>query len=499
MFDRTSTLEINRKARLTTPPQAVPRQAPERRVHNFDEVFLGYDPETAVVEASRCLQCPYPQACVRACPAHNNIPLALWLIEQGNFAAAGQVFRQTSNLPEICGRVCPHFCQSSCVASVRRGPVNISRLEAFAADAQRASAGMVIRRARATGKRVAVVGAGPAGLAAAEELARWGHAVTVYEARPRPGGLLVYGIPAFKLSRQVVAAKIGDLQALGVQFMTGVRIGQDLTVDELLARFDAVFLGTGAEQEVRLNIPGETLDGIYRSTDILARANLSAEYLPPEQQAPLQVGQRVVVIGGGDTAMDCLRTALRLGAGDVTCVYRRSLAEMPGKAEERRLAHEEGARFEFLTAPLRFLGDDAGRVRAIECVRMRLGEPDASGRRRPVPVEGSEFTIEVDAVVLALGYKPDPLIAATTPGLVTDRWGLVVANEVGRTSRPGVFAGGDNVRGPDLVVTAMVAGRKAAAAIHAYLQARTSARTPGAASFLPVLGRRSVAALSLPR
>ncbi|HBY98306.1 MAG TPA: glutamate synthase [Chloroflexi bacterium] len=329
-------------------------------------------------------------------------------------------------------------------------------------------------------------------------MARWGHAVTVYEARPRPGGLLVYGIPSFKLSRQVVAAKTDDLRFLGVRFVTGVRIGHDLVVDELLDQFDAVFLGTGAEQEVPLNIPGEQLAGIYPGTDFLARANLSADYLPVEQRALRRVGTRVAVIGGGDTAMDCLRTAVRLGAREVTCVYRRSEAEMPGKADERQLAREEGACFEFLTAPVRFQGDDAGHVRAMECVRMRLGEPDRSGRRRPVPVEGSEFTIEVDAVVLALGYRPDDLIRETTPGLSTDRWGLIVANEAGRTSRAGVFAGGDNVRGPDLVVTAMVAGRKAAMAIHAYLQAHAGTPAPKVAN---VAGddQNRLAALILPR
>ncbi|MFQ6016073.1 MAG: NADPH-dependent glutamate synthase [Anaerolineae bacterium] len=470
-------LEIDRKARLRIPRQPVPKQDPSLRIKNFEEVYLGYDPESAKVEASRCLQCLDPAPCQLACPLHNNIPEAMRLIAEGDFLGAANIYRQTSNLPEICGRVCPQevLCQGSCAIGKRDKPVYLGKLESFVADFQRKAEGMSVpERGASTGKKVAVVGSGPAGIAVAEELARKGHGVTVYEAWPRPGGLLLYGIPSFKLSKEIVAAKIEALEKLGVEFVLNTRVGQNLTVDELLkGGFDAIFLGTGAGICAQINVPGEDLKGIYPSMDFLVRGNLPPEYLPPERRDRLVVGKRVAVIGGGDTAMDCVRTAVRWGGEQVTCVYRRTEAEMPGRQEERIHAHDEGVGFEYLVAPVKFMGNDEGWVQAMECIRMELGEPDASGRRRPVPIEGSEFTVEVDTVVLAIGFWPDPLLGETTPGLETKKWGLIIADEeTGRTSKEGVFAAGDNVHGPDLVVTAMAAARKAAAAMDEYLQTK---------------------------
>jgi glutamate synthase (NADPH/NADH) small chain len=494
--------DINRKARMKIPHQPVPKRPVAERIHDFREVYLGYDPETAVIEASRCLQCPKPK-CVEACPVHNDIPRALWLIEHKDFSGAAEVVRETNNLPEICGRVCPQerLCQGSCVVGKRQEPVAIGRLEAFATDYQRHAEGLPMpehpplsppprppepeslgwggRRGGQgggppTGKHIAVVGSGPAGLVVAEELVKNGHAVTVYEAWPYPGGILIYGIPDFKLDKAIVKARLCYLAEMGVEFVTSTRIGEALTVDDLLCTegFDAVFLGTGAGIPAQLDVPGVHLDNIYDATDFLVRANPDETYLPLHQKEPPVVGRRVAVIGGGDTAMDCVRTAVRLGAEEVTCVYRRTEDEMPGVVADRELAREEGVKFQFLCAPVRFIGDALGRVMAMECVWMKLGEPDASGRPRPVPIEGSEFTMYVDTVVLAIGYWPDPLIGETTPGLETHRWGLIVVDEAtGQTSRSGVFAGGDNVHGPDLVVTAMAAGRRAAAAIDEYLHA----------------------------
>lgn len=491
-LDRTGDLDIDRRRRRRTiPRQPVAKQPAEERIHNFDEVYLGYDAESAMVEAARCLQCPSPQACITACPLHNDIPLAMWLISQGDFLGAADVYRRTSNLPEICGRVCPQevLCQGSCTQGKGDLPVYLGKLEAFVTDYQRRVEGGIPVPAIAadTGWRVAVVGSGPAGLACAEELRRRGQSVTVYEAWPKPGGLVHYGIPSFKLPKHLVEAKIAQLERMGIQFVANTFIGRSLTIDDLMANrgYHAVFLGTGTGICASMDVPGEDLKGIYYATDFLVRGNLPPEDLPEEQREPIVVGRRVAVIGGGDTAMDCVRTAMRLQAqqfgepGDVVCVYRRTESEMPGRAEERVNAREEGVQFEYLMAPVRFIplrglrGDEDGWVKAMEVVRMRLGEPDRSGRPRPVPMEGSEFMMDVDTVVLAIGYWPDPVIGETTPGLETHKWGLIVADrETGASSREGVFAGGDNVTGPDLVVTAIAAGRKAAASIDTYLRGK---------------------------
>jgi glutamate synthase (NADPH/NADH) small chain len=482
-YDRTAELDIDRKARRRIPRQPVPKRPPEERIKDFEPTYIGYNEESARLEAERCVQCPYPQPCMSACPLHNDIPRAMWLIAQGDFIGAANVYRETSNFPEICGRVCPQevLCQGHCANGKSTDPVYLGKLESFVADYQRRVLGgfPMPELAPPSGHAVAVVGSGPAGLACAEELVKRGHAVTVYEAMPRPGGLLFYGIPRFKLPRDIVLEKIKFLEELGVRFVCNTRVGRDITIPQLLERYEAVFLGTGTGVGAKMDVPGEDLQGIYQASDFLMRVNLPPEYLPENMRGPLQVGPRVAVIGGGDTAMDCVRCALRLvfnrdwGNGiepSVTCYYRRTEAEMPGKVEDRTFAREEGARFEWLTAPVRFLGDEQGRVRAMECIRMQLGEPDASGRRRPVPIKGSEFIVEVDTVILALGYWPDPILGETTPGLKTQKWGLIVADrETGETSVPGVYAGGDNVTGPDLVVTAQAAGRRAAAAIHDYL------------------------------
>lgn len=481
MADRTGNIAIDRKARLKIPRQPVPKQKPEERVCNFFEVYLGFDEEGAKIEAMRCIQCPNPAPCQKACPVHNDIPLAMWHISQGAFLEAAAVYRSTSNLPEVCGRVCPQesLCQGSCVVGKRDLPVFLGKLESFVTDYERRTVGLrKLKIDAATGKRAAIVGSGPAGITVAEELAERGHSVTVFEAWPVAGGILVYGIPDFKLDKSIVAAKIQYLQEIGVKFVTNTTVGKDVTIDELIREgYSAIFLGTGAGMPTKLNVPGEDLGGIYMATDFLVRGNLPASILPSSMSEKPQVGKHVAVIGGGDTAMDCVRTAKRLQVqagiadGTTTCVYRRTEREMPGRVEERTHAKEEGVQFEFLTAPVKFIGDERNHVRAMECIRMQLGEPDASGRRSPVPIEGSNFTVEADTIICALGYKADPLIEKTTSGLKANKWGLIVVDtETGATSRPGLYAAGDNVTGPDLVVTAMAAARRAAIAMDAYLR-----------------------------
>jgi glutamate synthase (NADPH/NADH) small chain len=469
--------------RLNIPVQPVPKQTATERVHNFDEVYHGFDIEGAVVEASRCLDCP-AAPCQDACPVHNDIPAALMRLAAGDIDGAADIFRETSNLPDMCGRLCPQekLCEGNCVVgfAIRPGqrkepPVTIGKLEAFITDQQRIHHGgmqPVPVIPAPTGRRAAIIGSGPAGIAVAEELAKRGHACTVFEAWPEPGGVLVYGIPNFKMKKELVDAKIAFLEKIGVEFVCNTWIGRDVGLDQLFARgYDAVFIGTGAGVGNALKIPGEDdYSGIYAATDFLVRGNLLPEALPEGQREPLNPGENVVVIGGGDTSMDCVRTAIRLGSKNVTLVYRRTEAEMLGRAEERKNAREEGVRFEYLTLPLRFIGEAGGRVTGVELQRMELGEPDESGRRRPVPVPGSEFIVPADSVAIAIGYNADPLIPQSTEGVRTNRWHLFeVDEETGMTSRPGVFAGGDNVNGADLVVTALADGRRAATAMHTYL------------------------------
>jgi len=436
---------------------------------------LGWTDERSVlIEASRCLQCP-AAPCVVACPLHNAIPNALRQIEEGDFPAAARTFAETNPMPEVCGRVCPQerLCEGACVLTKSRAPgsraVAIGRLEAFVADARRKMDGDLSLPAIApdTGKRVAVVGAGPAGLTVAEVLRREGHAVTVYDAWPHPGGILLYGIPSFKLDRSLVTHKVAQLVQMGIRFIGNCRIGRDLPVAALLAQgYDAVFLGHGASAGVVPRLLGGGLTGVYQATDFLAGA-----YPPSTEQTFVRAaGQQIVVIGGGDTAMDCARTAIRLGAAGVTCVYRRGTHEMPARPSEYHHALEEGVQFSFLADVVGFLSNGADRVQSVLCQRQELGPPDHRGRPQPRPLAGSEFTIPADLVVSAVGYHPDPQIGDGIPCLeLADDGRVVVTGSGGTTSCPGVFAGGDCVRGADLVVTAVADGKRAAAAIHAYL------------------------------
>jgi glutamate synthase (NADPH/NADH) small chain len=481
--------DLDVQGRLAISRVPIRKQDPQQRKLNWEEVFLGFDVETARVEAMRCIQCP-TAPCQQACPVHNDIPGAFLLLEQGDVFGAANKFRETSNLPELCGRLCPQerLCEGECVVafairpdSHQEPPVSIGKLEAFVTDYQREHGGVPLPVVPApSGYHVAIVGAGPAGMAVAEELGGSGHSCTIFDAWPEPGGILLYGIPNFKLSKRVLQDKITYLERLGVTFVGNTWVGKDVTVDELFNQgFDAVFIGTGAGVGGKLAIPGEELSGIYSATEFLVRGNLQPEQLPEHMRTPLDVGDSVVVIGGGDTSMDCVRTAVRLGAARVACVYRRTEAEMLGREEERQHAREEGVDFQFLTIPLRFLGDDEGRVSGVECQRMALGAPDETGRRRPVPIPHSEFVLPAETVAIAIGYNADPIIRDAAPGVETNRWNLVqIDPTTGMTTRPGVFAGGDNVNGADLVVTALADGRRAAVAIHAYLESLETQRLP---------------------
>jgi len=468
------TLEIDRKARVYMPYEDLTLRRPKERVCDFGDVVIPLDSDRALLEATRCIHCPDPAPCMLACPCHNDIPSAIWLIEQARYTEAAQLYRQTSSLPELCSRVCPHdqLCQGSCVLNKTHEPVLCGALETFVTCYERKTVGVSIIPGASTGRKVAIIGAGPAGLGCAEQLLGKGHDVTFFDSKPAPGGLLVYGIPNFKLSKEVFFCRWSDFEKAGAKFHGNTTIGKDRMIDDLFKEgFEAVFIGVGVGIDAKLEVPGEDLPGVYEGTDFLMRANTDLELLPEDKRQRPPIGKRVAVIGGGDTASDCLRTALRIGAESVTCLYRRTEKEMPGGKKDRLLAKEEGAQYRFLTQPVKFIAGEDGKLTAIECIEMKLGEPDAKGRRKPVPVEGSNFSIAIDTAIKALGYWPNPLIGKTTPGLEVHDWGLitVVDKETGATSRPGVYAGGDGVTGPDLVVTAMVSGRRAARAIDEYL------------------------------
>jgi len=452
-------------------------QAADVRARNFQEVPLGYSTDEAVAEASRCLGCKKP-ACVEGCPVEIDIPGFVKAIAAGDFRTAIDVLKRTNQLPAVCGRVCPQEkqCEMRCVLGRRGEPVAIGNLERFAADWEREQGQVKTPEAAApTGRRVAVVGSGPAGLTCAGELARRGHQVTVFEALHEAGGVLTYGIPEFRLPKKIVQAEIDALRKLGVTIALNAVVGKLDTIEELLQEYDAVFVGSGAGAPRFKGIPGENLVGVYSANEYLTRANLMRSYQWPESGTPPVRSRRVVVIGGGNVAMDAARTALRLGAEKVILAYRRSREEMPARAAEIHHAEEEGVELALLIDPIAVLADEKGRVRAVRCLRMALGEPDASGRRRPVEVPGSEFEIECDTVIPALGNDPNPLIPRTTPGLKVGKWGNIIADEqTGQTSREGVFAGGDVVTGAATVIEAMGAGRRAAAAIHEYVMARPS-------------------------
>ena len=453
------------------------KQPPSERRSNFEEVALGYNRHEAVAEAKRCLDCKKPP-CIRGCPVGVDIPRFIRQIAEEDFDSAALTLKSTNSLPAICGRVCPQEtqCEAVCVLgkSGKVDPIAIGGLERFVADYEIAKGVTAPDLPAPTGRRVAVVGAGPAGLTAAAELAKMGHAVTVFESLHAAGGVLVYGIPEFRLPKSIVAAEVDFIRRLGVDMRMNAVIGKIGTVDELLSRYDAVFLGTGAGLPSFLGIDGENLNGVYSANEFLTRVNLMKAYLFPEFDTPVKKGRRTIVVGGGNVAMDAARCALRLGAGEVTIVYRRGEDELPARAEEVLNAKEEGIIFRLLTNPIRILGDENNWVTGMECINMELCEPDESGRCRPVPVPDTEHTIPADVVVIAIGTSPNPLVSMTTPGLETAKYGTIRADENGTTSKPGVFAGGDIVTGSATVISAMGAGKVAAKAIDEYV--RGSAR-----------------------
>ncbi len=450
-------------------------QPPKERIHNFDEVPYGYTDEEAIAEAKRCLTCKKP-TCIGGCPVEIDIPGFIDRIAQNDFLGAIRVMKKKNVLPAICGRVCPQEdqCEKVCVLSKKMEPVAIGRLERFIADWEAKQGIMEIpEKLAATGKKVAVVGAGPAGLTVAGDLLKMGHNVTIFEALHKPGGVLIYGIPEFRLPKAIVMREVDFVTKMGAKLINSFVVGMTKTVDELLQGFDAVFIGTGAGLPWFMAIPGENLNGIYSANEYLTRSNLMKAYLFPKYDTPIVRGKNVAVIGGGNVAMDSARTALRLGAEKSMIIYRRSKTEMPARIEEIHHAEQEGIIFEFLTLPIKYHDED-GWVKEMECLRMELGEPDASGRRRPVPLKGSEFKIPVDTVVVAIGQSPNPLIPNTTPGLEVAKHGNIIADEkTGRTTKKGVFAGGDIVTGAATVILAMGAGRLAANSINEYLKTGT--------------------------
>ena len=460
----------------------MPTQAPEVRAHNFDEVALGYSEETALDEALRCLNCKN-HPCVTGCPVNIHIPEFIAKIQEGDFEGAYQVIQQSSSLPAVCGRVCPQEtqCESKCVRGIKGEPVGIGRLERFVADWHNAHATQLPDPVPSNGHKVAVVGSGPSGLTCADDLAKKGYEVTVFEALHTAGGVLVYGIPEFRLPKAIVQKEVDNLVAMGVHMETNMVIGKTLTIDELFEMgFEAVFVGSGAGLPNFMNIPGESLKGVYSANEFLTRSNLMKAY-EADPVTPIMKGGKVAVVGGGNVAMDAARTALRLGAEKVYIVYRRSLEELPARKEEVEHAMEEGIDFRLLNNPVEILGyhnpDDRrdpknGFVTGMKCIKMELGEPDEKGRRRPVAIPGSEFVLDVDTVVMSIGTSPNPLIKSTTEGLDVNSHGGIIIEENGATTKKGVYAGGDAVTGAATVISAMGAGKVAAKAIDEYLQSK---------------------------
>ena len=462
-------------ANMTLTKTPMPEQDPNVRNHNFQEVALGYTAEMAVEEAKRCLQCKKPK-CVEGCPVNIHIPEFIAKVAEGDFQAAYEIVTSTNALPALSGRVCPQEsqCESKCVRGVKGEPVAIGRLERFVADWYRENVNAMPEKPESNGIKVAVVGSGPAGLTCAAELAKKGYEVTIFEALHRAGGVLVYGIPEFRLPKAIVANEVRKLEAMGVTVMTDMVIGKVLSIDELFDEmgFKAVFVGSGAGLPMFMHIPGEALRGVYSANEYLTRVNLMKAY-EEASDTPIIVSKAVAIVGGGNVAMDAARCAKRLGAETVYIVYRRGMAELPARKEEVEHAEEEGIIFKTLTNPVEVLGDEDGWVKGMTCVEMELGEPDASGRRRPIVKEGSEFELDVDTMIMALGTSPNPLIRSTTPGLDADKHGCIITNGPdGLTSRPFVYAGGDAVTGAATVILAMGAGKEAAKAIDAAIKAK---------------------------
>ncbi len=464
------------KERMKVARQPMPEQVPQVRASNFTEVNLGYSAELAMQEARRCLECAKP-ACTEQCPVGVKVKEFVRLIVAGDFLGAAAKIREDNVLPAITGRVCPQedHCEGGCLMGKKVQPLGIGYLERFVADYEQQHLDFArIQKAPPTGKKVAIVGSGPSGLTAAGDLVQKGHQVHVFEALHEIGGVLVYGIPEFRLPKQIIREQVDYMRAMGVEFETDVVVGRTITIDDLMNEecYDAVFIGTGAGSPQFMGIPGEHLNGVYSANEFLTRINLMHAYEFPRYDEPMVelAGKPVAVIGGGNTALDAIRSALRLGAGKAFVLYRRSEAEMPARAEEVKHAKQEGIDFQVLTAPVEFLSDEKGWLRAARCVRMELGEPDASGRRRPVPISGSEFELPLAVAIMAIGTSANPIVQSTTPGLETNKRGYIQANpETQRTSRKGVFAGGDIVTGSATVILAMGAGRRAAASIHEYL------------------------------
>jgi glutamate synthase (NADPH/NADH) small chain len=464
------------KPKLDLNRLAMPRQDPKVRARNFNEVALGYTHEMALKEANRCIQCP-KQPCIGGCPVNIDIPGFIKAVRDNNMPEAVRILKSKNALPGICGRVCPQEtqCEQACALAKKGAPIAIGRLERYVADWEREHSSELASSPNLpppTSKKVAIIGSGPAGLTCAADLAKLGHQVTIFEAIHVAGGVLMYGIPEFRLPKAIVQGEVNYVKSLGVEIRLDSVMGKLATVDELLeGGYEAVFLGTGAGLPMFLDIPGENFNGVYSANEFLTRVNLMKAYLFPEYDTPIKIGKKVAVVGGGNVAMDSARCALRLGADEVYIVYRRSRVEMPARHEEVENAEEEGIIFKLLTNPKRFIGNDQGWVTAVECYEMELGEPDASGRRRPIVKEGSEFTIEVDVAVVALGTTPNPLVPSTTRGLETRKNGTVVADEeTGKTVKDRVWAGGDVATGAATVISAMGAGKRAAASIDAYLK-----------------------------
>jgi len=454
---------------------AMPEQPADVRRHNFEEVALGYDEATAIEEAKRCLNCPKPR-CVEGCPVNIYIPKFVHAVSEGDFASAIKIIKEKSSLPAVCGRVCPQEkqCESRCVLGIKGEPVAIGRLERFVADYAREHGLDKIdetEKIEKNGKKVAIIGSGPSGLACAGVLAQKGYDVTIFEVLHAAGGVLMYGIPQFRLPKEIVQHEIDGLKQMGVHVQTNAIIGRTFTIDELMKEegFNAVYIATGAGLPHFMHIEGEELNGVYAANEFLTRVNLMKAYTFPKAATPVYIGKKVAVVGGGNVAMDAARTAMRLGAEHVYIVYRRGEDELPARKEEVGHAKEEGIEFYLLNNPVRVVGDDKGWVTGLECVKMELGEADASGRRSPVAVKDSNHVLEVDEVVMAIGQGPNPLISQTTPALAVNKRGNIVADENGATSMPGVYAGGDIVTGAATVISAMGAGKKAAAAIDEYL------------------------------